>query len=114
MKRFRQQEMEFGFGRKLVLVLSFFGVGIYGGFVQAGVGFLVITALLAHGLDLVRINAIKVFVIFAYTLIALGVSSTTIRLITPWVLLWRPAIQSAACSDRNWRWPRGTTGSSGS
>jgi uncharacterized membrane protein YfcA len=73
MKRFRQQEMEFGFGRKLVLVLSFFGVGIYGGFVQAGVGFLVITALLAHGLDLVRINAIKVFVIFAYTLIALGV-----------------------------------------
>jgi uncharacterized membrane protein YfcA len=73
MKRFRQQEMEFGFERKLVLVLSFFGVGIYGGFVQAGVGFLVITALLAHGLDLVRINAIKVFVIFAYTLIALGV-----------------------------------------
>jgi uncharacterized membrane protein YfcA len=73
MKRFRQQEIEFGFGRKLVLVLSFFGVGIYGGFVQAGVGFLVITALLAHGLDLVRINAIKVFVIFAYTLIALGV-----------------------------------------
>ncbi|RMF44565.1 MAG: sulfite exporter TauE/SafE family protein, partial [Deltaproteobacteria bacterium] len=32
-----------------------------------------ITALLVHGLDLVRINAIKVFVIFTYTFIALGV-----------------------------------------
>jgi len=73
MKRFRQQQREFSLLRKLVLVVSFFGVGVYGGFVQAGVGFLVITALLAHGLDLVRINAIKVFVIFAYTFIALGV-----------------------------------------
>lgn len=73
MTRFRQPEVAFGFWRKLILVVSFFGVGIYGGFVQAGVGFLVITALLVHGLDLVRINAIKVFVIFAYTFIALGV-----------------------------------------
>ena len=73
MKRFRQQEVDFGFWRKVILVISFFGVGIYGGFVQAGVGFLVITALLVHGLDLIRINAIKVFVIFAYTFIALGV-----------------------------------------
>ncbi len=73
MKRFRQQEVVFGFWRKLILVVSFFGVGVYGGFVQAGVGFIVISVLLAHGLDLVRINAIKVFVIFAYTFIALGV-----------------------------------------
>ncbi len=73
MKRFRQQEMVFGFWRKVILVLSFFAVGVYGGFVQAGVGFLIITALLVHGLDLVRINAIKVFVIFAYTFVALGV-----------------------------------------
>ena len=73
MKRFRREDVEFGFWRNVVVVVSFFGVGIYGGFVQAGVGFLVITALLVHGLDLVRINAIKVFVIFAYTFIALGV-----------------------------------------
>jgi len=73
MKRFRREDVTFGFGRKVALVISFFFVGIYGGFVQAGVGFLVITALLFHGLDLVRINAIKVFVIFAYTFIALGV-----------------------------------------
>ncbi len=73
MKRFRQEEIVFSVGRKIILVGCFFLVGIYGGFVQAGVGFLIITALLAHGLDLVRINAIKVFVIFCYTFIALGV-----------------------------------------
>jgi len=73
MKRFRQQDVEFGLWRKVILAVSFFGVGVYGGFVQAGVGFIVITALLAHGLDLVRINAIKVFVIFCYTFVALGV-----------------------------------------
>ena len=73
MKRFRQDDVQFGLWRKILLVLSFFGVGIYGGFVQAGVGFIVISALMVHGLDLVRINAIKVFVIFAYTFVALGV-----------------------------------------
>ena len=73
MKRLRRAEIVFSPWRKVVIVLSFLVVGVYGGFVQAGVGFLVITALLIHGLDLVRINAIKVFVIFAYTFIALGV-----------------------------------------
>lgn len=73
MKRLRKEGIEIGPARKLVIVFSFFGVGIYGGFVQAGVGFIIITTLLVHGLDLVRINAIKVFVIFAYTFIALGV-----------------------------------------
>jgi uncharacterized protein len=59
--------------RILVLLLSFFIIGIYGGFVQAGVGFLIISGLLIHGLDLVRINAVKVMVIFSFTLVALGV-----------------------------------------
>ncbi len=73
MKRFRQEHVQYGWGRKLLIAISFFGVGIYGGFVQAGVGFLIITALLVHGLDLVEINALKVLVIFAYTFVALGV-----------------------------------------
>jgi uncharacterized protein len=54
-------------------LVSFFGIGVYGGFIQAGVGFLIITALLAHGLDLVRINAVKVFVVLFFTGIALVV-----------------------------------------
>ncbi len=59
--------------RTAVLMVLFFGVGVYGGFVQAGVGFLIISGLLLYGLDLVRINAVKVIVIFAFTLVALGV-----------------------------------------
>lgn len=59
--------------RLSVLLVTFFGVGLYGGFVQAGVGFLIISGLLVHGLDLIRINAIKVIVIFAFTIIALAV-----------------------------------------
>jgi uncharacterized membrane protein YfcA len=73
MKRFRCSEMHMTPTRLIMLIVSFFCIGIYGGFVQAGVGFLIITALLFHGLDLVRINAVKVMVIFAFTAIALGV-----------------------------------------
>ena len=73
MQRFRRQETHMTPMRTFVLMASFFGVGVYGGFVQAGVGFLIITALLVHGLDLVRINAVKVLVIFAFTTVALGV-----------------------------------------
>ena len=58
--------------RKIVGMAAFFLVGIYGGFIQAGVGFIVIAALtLINGFDLVRTNVIKVFVIFFYTIIAL-------------------------------------------
>jgi len=73
MKKLRLEERSMTPLRGAVILLSFFGVGIYGGFVQAGVGFIIITALLVHGLDLVRINAVKVIVVFFYTLIALGV-----------------------------------------
>ncbi len=60
-------------GSKIVAMVVFFFIGIYGGFIQAGVGLLVITALrLLTGMDLVRTNAIKVFVIFCYTVVALA------------------------------------------
>lgn len=72
-KKISPQVQGFSGARKLVLAVSFFFVGVYGGFVQAGVGFIIIAALLVHGLDLVRINAVKVFVVFVYTAIALGV-----------------------------------------
>ena len=73
MKHLKRAEMPMTRLRLAVLIISFFGVGIYGGFVQAGVGFLIITGLLVHGLDLVRINAVKVLVIFAFTIVALAV-----------------------------------------
>jgi hypothetical protein len=73
MKRMQVSEKPMTPLRLAVLFVSFFGIGIYGGFVQAGVGFLIITGLLVHGLDLVRTNAVKVLVIFAFTVVALGV-----------------------------------------
>lgn len=57
----------------LVLAGGFFAVGIYGGFVQAGVGFLVLAATTAAGLDLVRGNAVKVLAILCLTGLALAV-----------------------------------------
>ncbi|MFZ5970829.1 MAG: sulfite exporter TauE/SafE family protein [Bacteroidota bacterium] len=46
----------------------FFFIGIYGGFVQAGIGFLVIGVLsLVNNFNLVKINYIKVFVAIVYT-----------------------------------------------
>ena len=73
LKRLQIAEMQMTPLRLAVLIVSFFGIGVYGGFVQAGVGFIIITGLLVHGLDLVQINAIKVLVIFAFTIVALGV-----------------------------------------
>jgi uncharacterized membrane protein YfcA len=52
--------------------LAFLGIGLYGGFVQAGVGFLLLGGLvLGGGMNLVTGNAAKVVLIAAYTPIAL-------------------------------------------
>lgn len=54
-------------------LVAFFGVGFYGGFVQAGVGFFVLAVATAGGLDLVRGNALKVLLVLAWTPIALAI-----------------------------------------
>lgn len=54
--------------------IVFFLIGIYGGFIQAGVGFFLLTGLvLGSGYDLVKANAVKVLIIFLYTPLALAV-----------------------------------------
>ncbi|MFQ5528197.1 MAG: sulfite exporter TauE/SafE family protein [Thermoanaerobaculia bacterium] len=51
-----------------------FFVGVYGGFIQAGVGmFLLVTLVLGAGYDLVRANAIKVLIVLCFTVFALAV-----------------------------------------
>jgi uncharacterized membrane protein YfcA len=53
-------------------LLLFFAIGIYGGFIQAGVGvFLLAGLVLSVGYDLVRANAIKVLIIFCFTISAM-------------------------------------------
>ncbi len=55
-------------------VLAFFFVGIYGGFIQAGVGFIMLLALSSiNRFSLVKSNAIKVFVALIYSLSAITI-----------------------------------------
>ncbi len=52
----------------------FFAIGIYAGFLHAGVGFFWIAALvLGAGYDLVKANAIKMFIIMLYMPITVGI-----------------------------------------
>ena len=56
--------------------LLMFGVGLYGGFIQAGVGIIIMASLSgAMGMTLVRANIHKVFIIGLYTLVALAIFS---------------------------------------
>ncbi|MEA1974180.1 MAG: sulfite exporter TauE/SafE family protein [Bacillota bacterium] len=53
----------------LVGSLLFFFVGIYGGAIQAGVGFLIITTLtIVTNYKLVKINSLKALIVFIYTI----------------------------------------------
>jgi uncharacterized membrane protein YfcA len=57
------------------------GAGFWGGFIQIGVGFIIMPILnRAMGLDLVRTNMHKVFIIAVYTIVALVVFASTVEL----------------------------------
>ena len=73
-KKLQTETANLSIVRKIIGMVVFFFVGIYGGFIQAGAGFIIIAALtLTNGFDLVRTNAIKLFVVFFYTVSALVV-----------------------------------------
>jgi uncharacterized membrane protein YfcA len=69
-----------------VLAFGFFLTGVYGGFVQAGVGFLVLAATTMAGLDLVRGNAVKVLSILAFTIVSLAI------FVSQGKVLWLPGL----------------------
>lgn len=55
----------------LFAVVIFFFLGIYGGLINAGIGFLILLVLpYVNGMNLLRSNATKVFVAFVYTIAA--------------------------------------------
>lgn len=65
------QEEKLDFKSKAIGLGSFFLLGIYGGFIQAGIGFLVIAVLTKiHHFGLVKTNYIKVFAAIVYTGVA--------------------------------------------
>jgi len=57
-----------------VQMISFFLVGLYGGYIQIGVGVFLLTALvMAAGFDLVRGNAMKLLIVLCYTIPVLAI-----------------------------------------
>ncbi len=62
------------FKNQVIGTIAFFFVGIYGGFIQAGVGFFVIAILASvNNFSLVKTNSAKVFIILVYSIAALAV-----------------------------------------
>lgn len=60
--------------RKWVSVFVFFFIGIYGGFIQAGVGFLILITLSnINQFTLVKSNAIKMFVVLVYMALTVAI-----------------------------------------
>ncbi|MBP1629650.1 MAG: hypothetical protein H6Q15_543 [Bacteroidetes bacterium] len=54
--------------------LAFFGIGLYGGFIQVGTGFFIMMAgTMLIGLDIMKTNALKVAIMGLYTIAALVV-----------------------------------------
>jgi uncharacterized membrane protein YfcA len=64
-------------GKRWAFVFFFFLVGAYGGFIQAGVGFIILAVTSAGGLNLIRGNALKVTLILGFTPLALAVFAWT-------------------------------------
>jgi uncharacterized protein len=57
-----------------IQAVIFFAIGVYGGFVQVGVGYFILAGVvLGAGYDLVKANAIKVWIVLLYTPLALVV-----------------------------------------
>lgn len=75
--------------RRLLLGhLLMVGAGFWGGFIQLGVGFIMMPILhRVMGLDLVRTNMHKVFIITIYTVVALAVFAAQVELMW-WVGAW--------------------------
>lgn len=76
-------------GNRYLQMLIFFLIGFYGGFIQVGVGFLLLAGLvLGCGFDLVKGNALKVLIVLVYTIIALLVfiASSKVNLVFGLVL----------------------------
>ena len=63
-----------GYYNPWLLYPAMFGIGFYGGFIQVGVGFILLATLIhIMKLDLVRVNMHKVFIIFIYTIPAVTI-----------------------------------------
>ena len=71
-KKYIKYEEELSNEKKWLAGVVFFFVGIYGGFIQAGDGFIIIASLsILTGTSLIKINSLKVFVVGLYIITSL-------------------------------------------
>lgn len=62
--------------------LCMLGAGFWGGFIQIGVGFILMPILhRVMGFNLIRVNMYKVFVVLSYTIVALSIFATQLQLL---------------------------------
>jgi uncharacterized membrane protein YfcA len=67
-----ETEVKLSSTRLIIAMILFFFVGIYGGFIQAGVGFFIMGAMsMITRMSLLKINSIKVFVVGLYMIASL-------------------------------------------
>lgn len=84
-KKAQREKVELTRKRLVFGHLAMIGVGFYGGFIQVGVGFVLMPILYRIlGLDLVRVNMHKVFIIGVYTVVALCVFAIRVEIL--WLL----------------------------
>ncbi len=73
---------------KWLEVIMFFCVGLYGGFIQTGVGFIFLATLnLVEDFNFIRANAVKVFIIMCYTFFAVIVFAISDKIMWHYGLL---------------------------
>jgi uncharacterized protein len=76
--------------RQVFGFMGFLALGIYGGFIQAGIGFLVIALLThLHHFDLVRTNYMKVFSAIVYTAVSVATFAFADK------IMWAPGLMLA-------------------
>lgn len=69
----QRPDVEFTAKSLTVNYIIYFFIGIYIGFIQAGVGFMIIAASVISGLGMVRANAVKMFLNFGTATISLAI-----------------------------------------
>ena len=92
--------MSSGRNHLIITMIVFFFIGFYGGFIQVGVGFIIIAALTTiTGLNLVETNSHKVFIVGTYTIFALIVFAFNGK------VCWDDRIMPG-CRNGSWRLDR--------
>lgn len=73
-QKVKRKQVEINAPRMALLMLAFFFIGFYGGFIQAGVGFLIIASLtlLAGNMTLAQMHSVKTLIISIYLVFSIA------------------------------------------